>query len=604
MSNKKKFEKNITKKLEKMYAAAKKNPNTESRLLFVSGKYGFSVIRLEETPGSGKSFVDFADLIMDETVINAVSTSNTGLRQNIGSLKVSMYDGDSLARSFDAKRSVFGTPVDYAKMQGIDLDEASDRQRDNYVDNPDGRKAVIMHVAGTNEGLKFKNLYEQATTHIEKLKQELNEAHEKDAEDHKKIEELEKKVLDAGKSLTFCYAKNTQLQKEKDAILAQLSAIKEDREERDQFCDKMKPTTNEDTNVDASANDAAEELETIIDVLSDEDAVEALAETSKATLKIKDDNIDYGVVENKPFESPVHNDDLPDDYMITLLQNTKKPYNLRTIFKLQSNIYNKIEPDVYDALIGISDPRTTNVRKFSRTAYAAAIALSVPEGYVGIFIGHLIEDYNCGNFKPTDPKYVPKDFPKFLKSLYPDITRIHRLLHTNIQLLPYVYKKETNGVLEYFTIGARPYNNPSDIKLNNPSDIKLEDKYVAIPKFADPYDFLEYKETRALVMIFNQMSLTKRRRRPIQFSLNDLESSVDGKDQVQTLKDQINRYIAADEAGLIELGCNNPDEILKYGLWFYPVVWAYSANKFPIKKVSTKSTDEISSEPKQDSNEK
>ena len=134
MSNKKKFEKNITKKLKKMYAASKKNPNVESRLLFVSGKYGFSVIRLEETPGSGKSFVDFADLIMIETVINALSASNTSLRQNIGSVKVSMYDGDSLARSFDVKRSVFGTPVDYAKMQGIDLDEASDRQMDNYID--------------------------------------------------------------------------------------------------------------------------------------------------------------------------------------------------------------------------------------------------------------------------------------------------------------------------------------------------------------------------------------------------------------------------------------------------------------------------------------
>lgn len=594
MSNKKKFEKNITKKLEKMYAAAKKNPNVESRLLFVSGKYGFSVIRMEEVPESGQSFVDSAEMVMNKTVAKALSASNTNTRPGFGSIKTRLYDGHSLANSFGTKRDVIGSSVDYAKMQGIDLDEASDRQRDNYVDHPDKRGAVVMQTNAPHMGLQIKNLYEQSTTHIEKLKQELNEAHEKAAEDRKKIEELEKKVLDAGKSLTFCYAKNTQLQKEKDAILAQLSAIKEDREERDKFCDKMRPITNEDTNVDASANDAAEELETVSDVLSDEDAVEAL------TLNTKEDNIDYGVVVNEPFESPVHKDELPDDYMITLLQNTKKPYNLRTIFKLQSNIYNdvynEIMPGVYNALIGISDPRTTNVRKFSRTAYAAAIALSVPEGYVGIFIRQLIEDYNCGNFKPTDPKYVPKDFPKFLKSLYPDIARIHRLLHTNIQLLPYVYKKENNGVLEYFTIGARPYNNPSDIK--------LEDKYVAIPKFADPYDFLEYKETRALVMIFDQMSLTKRRRRPIQFSLNDVESSMDGKDRVQTLKDQIDRYIAADEAGLIDLGCNNPDEILRYGLWFYPVVFAYSANKFPIKNVSTKSTDEISSEPKQDSNEK
>lgn len=596
MSNKKKFEKNITKKLEKMYARAKKNPSTESRLLFVSGKYGFSVIRMEEKPGSGKSFVDFADLIMSETVINAVSTSNTGLRQNIASLKVSMYDGDSLARSFDAKRSVFGTPVDYAKMQGIDLDEASDRQRDNYVDHSDGRKAVIMHVNGTNEGLKFKNLYEQATTHIEKLKQELNEAHEKAAEDRKKIEELEKKVLDAGKNLTFCYAKNTQLQNEKDAILAQLSAIKEDREERDKFCDKMTSTTNEDTNADASANDAAEELETIIDVLSDEDAVEALAENSKTTLDTKEDVSVYTFVVNTPFTSPVHNDELPDNYMVTLLQNTKKPYNLRTIFKLQSYIYGVIEPDVYEALIGIHDPRTTNIRKFSRTAYAAAIALSVPEGYVGTLIKRLIEDYKCGNFIPTDPKYVPKDFPELLKSLYPDIARMQRLLHTDIKKLPYLYKKENKNGTKYFTVGARPYDNPSEII--------DADYYIAIPKDANPYDFLEYNATKELIMIFDCSSHS--RRVPIQRIMNDVDSSVfrDEYDKISTMRDQINRYIAADEAGLISIDCNNPDEILKNGLWFYPVVWAYSAKKLPVKNEPTKITDEISSEPKQDSNEK
>lgn len=602
MSNKKKFEKNITKKLEKMYAAAKKNPSAESRLLFVSGKYGFSVIRMEEVPGSGQSFVDSAEMVMNKTVAKALSASNTNTRPGFGSIKTRLYDGHSLANSFGTKRDVIGSSVDYAKMQGIDLDEASDRQRDNYVDHPDKRGAVVMQTNAPHMGLQIKNLYEQSTTHIEKLKQELKEAHEKAAEDRKKIEELEKKVLDAGKSLTFCYAKNTQLQKEKDAILAQLSAIKEDREERDQFCDKMKPTTNEDTNVDASANDAAEELETIIDVLSDEDAVEALAETSKtvdaqgSTPNTEEGASVYKFAVNKPFESPVHKDELPDDYMITLLQNTKKPYNLRTIFKLQSNIYNdvynEIMPNVYTALIGISDPRTTNVRKFSRTAYAAAIALSVPEGYVGIFIGHLIEDYNCGNFKPTDPKYVPEDFPKFLKSLYPDIARIHRLLHTDTTKLPYVYKKENDGVTEYFTIGPRPYEKSSEIK--------SEGQFVVIPKYVDPYDFLEYEKTRELVMVFDQITLKNRRGRSIQFSLDNAES----KGQIESLKYQINRYIAADDAGLIDLGCKTSDDILSYGLWFYPVVLAYSAKKLPVKNKPTKITDEISSAPKQDSNEK
>ena len=260
--------------------------------------------------------------------------------------------------------------------------------------------------------------------------------------------------------------------------------------------------------------------------------------------------------------------------MLTLLQNTKKPYNLRTIFKLQSNIYEEIERAVYLNLIGIRDPRTINIRKFSRTAYAVAIALSVPEGYVGSFIKRLIEDYNCGNFKPTDPKYVPKDFPKFLKSLYPDIDRIHRLLHiTDIRELPYVCKKEVGTSTEYYMIGARPYDNPSYIRDT--------DYYIAIPKNANPYDFLEYDKTKELVMIFSR-STHNNKHRPIQLIMDDVDSSVfrDEYDKISTMRDQINRYIAADEAGLISIGCNNPDEILMNGLWFYPVVWGYTVDKF------------------------
>ena len=183
MSNKKKFEKNISKKLKKMYAAAKLNPNTESRLLFVSGKYGFSVIRMDEVPGSGQSFVDSAEVVMNKTVARAISTGNTNNRPGIGSIKTRMYDGQSLANSYDAKRDVIPSSVDYAKMQGIDLDEAADRQRDNYVDHPDGRKATIMQTNAGHIGLDIKRLYDKGIEERTKLKHELNEAHEKAAKD-------------------------------------------------------------------------------------------------------------------------------------------------------------------------------------------------------------------------------------------------------------------------------------------------------------------------------------------------------------------------------------------------------------------------------------
>ena len=139
--------------------------------------------------------------------------------------------------------------------------------------------------------------------------------------------------------------------------------------------------------------------------------------------------------------------------------------------------------------------------------------------------------------------------------------------------LPYVCKKEVGTSTEYYMIGARPYDNPSDIRDT--------DYYIAIPKNANPYDFLEYDKTKELIMIFDCFSHSNRRV-PIQRIMNDVDSSVfrDEYDKISTMRDQINRYIAADEAGLIAIGCNNPDEILMNGLWFYPVVWGYTVDKF------------------------
>ena len=549
MSNKKKFEKNITKKLEKMYAAAKKNPSVESRLLFVSGKYGFSVIRMEEIPGSGRSFVDSAEFVMNKTVAKALSTSNMYISQNIGSIKARMYDGQSLANSFDAKRDVIGSSVDYAKMQGIDLDEVSDRQRDNYVDHPDGRKVTCMRVDGTNL-----NIFEKVFADKKKLEQELKEAHDKAAEDYETIQKLIKEVGDL----------KIQLGKQNEMIF------------------QLKHPTPIEASSIVPVSEKPNALSTI--VMDMNTKIDKLAEKVDGTETEEEEPEEepeeelssvFGVtIGKKPFESPVHKDELPDDYMLTLLQNTKKPYNLRTIFKLQSNIYEEIEHAVHLNLIGIRDPRTANVRNFSRTAYAVAIALSVPESYVGSFMRRLIDDYKYADFKPTDPKYLPEDFPNFVESLYPDIARIHRLLQiTDVRELPYVCKKEVGTSTEYYMIGARPYDNPSDIRDT--------DYYIAIPKNANPYDFLEYDKTKELIMIFDCFSHSNRRV-PIQRIMNDVDSSVfrDEYDKISTMRDQINRYIAADEAGLIAIGCNNPDEILMNGLWFYPVVWGYTVDKF------------------------
>ena len=83
-----------------------------------------------------------------------------------------------------------------------------------------------------------------------------------------------------------------------------------------------------------------------------------------------------------------------------------------------------------------------------------------------------------------------------------------------------------------------------------------------------------------------------------------MESPMGKKDKVQTLEDQIIRYIAAENEGLITLDYHTLDELLEKGLWFYPVVQAWSEPKYLVKYAPANVQTEISSEPKQDSNEK
>lgn len=576
MSKKNKnIEKYVAKRLSKLIDSMSEYSSAcECRISVISGKYGFAVINTAKAPTDNHSIMDYLNKLMKSKTYHALNNDITydfvhpiDMRE----LKARIYDGTDLKYVTSTKLSLSKkSEPDYAKMQGIDLDEAADRQMDNFIDTTNERKSLVLHKTTAEDKQLFQlyeknkelerriesinrdmegsaKAYEKQKADLEAKENELKHAYDKAAEDYTTIQKLTKEVGDL----------KIQIGKQNETIF------------------QLKHPTPIETTSIVPVSEKHNELSTIVKDMNTK--IDKLAEKVDG-VETKEDRPEEsnllsacGVTmrKKKLLEFPVHKDELPDDYMLTLLQHVEKPYNLRMIFKLQSDIYDKIDPDVYDALIGIKDPRITNVRNFSRTAYAAAIALSVPEGYVGSFIRRLIDDYKYADFKPTDSKYVPDDFPNFLESLYPDIARIHRLLHsTDKRDLPYVYKKEVGISTEYYMIGARPYDNPSDIK--------QEDQYVAIPKSANPYDFLEFDKTRELVMVFDQLILKNRRHRPIQFSLDDVESSMNGEDHVRTLKDQINRYIAADEAGLIAIDCNNPDEILKNGLWFYPVVWGYT----------------------------
>lgn len=570
MSNKKKFEKNITKKLEKMYAASKKNPNVESRLLFVSGKYGFSVIRLEETPGSGKSFVDFADLIMSETVINALSASNTSLRQNIGSVKVSMYDGDSLARSFDAKRSVFGTPVDYAKMQGIDLDEASDRQMDNYIDTTNERKALVLHKTTAEDKQLFQlyeknkelerrieainrdmegsaKAYEKQKADLEAKETELKHAYDKAAEDYTTIQKLTKEVGDL----------KIQIGKQNETIfqLKHPTPIE---------ASSIVPATVKPTTI-STLSTIVTDMNTKIDKLAEKvDSVETKEDKPE---KPKGPNYAYPVVLLRPKNN--REIELDDEYAFRRLDEIKKPYRLRDIFKIVHNeMYTEIHDNVYNLLGEIENPITTQVQKFPRQAYALAIALAAPASYVSAFRDRLIKDYRKGDFVPTRKSCIPENFENLLECLYPEICRIQQILFHDINRLPYVYKKYSkNGLYTFYMIGAKSYDTPDEVPTKT---------YVAIPKDEEPYEYINLGRKEKLMYVLEHGQCMKKRD-PLA-AMNDCEYGPERlySDYPHTLKDQIDEMIGASEETIIALDTTDPEEVYKTQLRYYPIYPAYT----------------------------
>lgn len=570
MSNKKKFEKNITKKLEKMYAASKKNPNVESRLLFVSGKYGFSVIRLEETPGSGKSFVDFADLIMSETVINALSASNTSLRQNIGSVKVSMYDGDSLARSFDAKRSVFGTPVDYAKMQGIDLDEASDRQMDNYIDTTNERKALVLHKTTAEDKQLFQlyeknkelerrieaikrdiegsqKAYEKQKADLEAKETELKHAYDKSAEDYETIQKLTKEVGDLKIQIG---KQNEMIFQLKHPTPIEASSI---------VPVSVKPTTI------SALSTIVTDMNTKIDKLAEKvDSVETKEDRPE---KPTGPDYAYPVVLLRPKDN--REIELEDEYAFRRLDEIKKPYRLRDIFKIVHNeMYTEIHDNVYNLLGEIENPITTQVQKFPRQAYALAIALAAPASYVSAFRDRLIKDYRKGDFVPTRKSCIPENFENLLECLYPEICRIQQILFHDINRLPYVYKKYSkNGLYTFYMIGARSYDTPDEVPTKT---------YVAIPKDEEPYEYINLGRKEKLMYVLEHGQCMKKRD-PLA-AMNDCEYGPERlySDYPHTLKDQIDEMIGASEETIITLDTTDPEEVYKTQLHYYPIYPAYT----------------------------
>ena len=567
MSKKNKLEKRVLKKLHKLMAQTSNVSDHESRLVMVTGPYGFSVVRMEEDPNStSMHIVDRYFHLMNTSIHSALGT-NTGSKekQKPNTIRLVPYDGATLK---DISKQDFNySQPDYAKMQGIDLDEAADRQMDNYIDTADARKAHVMHKTTAEDKQLFQlyeknkelerrieainrdmegsqKAYEKQKADLEAKETELKHAYDKAAEDYETIQKLTKEVGDL----------KIQIGKQNETIfqLKHPTPIE---------ASSIVPATVKPNTLSTIVTD----MNTKIDKLAEKvDGVETKEDKPE---KPTGPDYAYPVALLRP---KVNREiELEDKYAFRRLDEIKKPYRLRDIFKIvHTEMYTEIHDNVYNLLGEIENPITTQVQKFPRQAYALAIALAAPASYVSAFRDRLIKDYRKGDFVPTRKSCIPENFENLLECLYPEICRIQQILFHDTNKLPYVYKKYSkNGLYTFYMIGARSYDTPDEVPTKT---------YVAIPKDEEPYEYINLGRKEKLMYVLEHGQCLKKR--DLLAAMNDCEYGPERlySDYPHTLKDQIDEMIGASEETIITLDTTDPEEVYKTQLRYYPIYPAYT----------------------------
>lgn len=577
MSKKNKLEKRVLKKLHKLMAQTANVSDHESRLVMVTGPYGFSVVRMEEDPNSTSMHIVDRYFHLMHTSIHSALGTNTGSKekQKPKTIRLVPYDGTTLK---DISKQDFNySQPDYAKMQGIDLDEAADRQTDNFIDTTNERKALVLHKTTAEDNQLFQlyeknkelerrieainrdmegsqKAYEKQNADLEAKETELKHAYDKAAEDYRTIQKLTKEVGDL----------KIQLGKQA-AMISQLKSTTDENTE-----DDGKEATLSTTIVPTSVKPAAlstivTDMNTKIDKLAEKvDSVETKEDKPE---KPKGPDYAYPVALLRPKDN--REIELEDEYAFRRLDEIKKPYRLRDIFKIVHNeMYTEIHDNVYNLLGEIENPITTQVQKFPRQAYALAIALAAPASYVSAFRDRLIKDYRKEDFVPTRKSCIPENFENLLECLYPEICRIQQILFHDTNKLPYVYKKYSkNGLYTFYMIGAKSYDTPDEVPTKT---------YVAIPKDEEPYEYIKFGREEKLMYVLEHGQCMKKRD-PLA-AMNDCEYGPERlySDYPHTLKDQIDEMIGASEETIITLDTTDPEEVYKTQLRYYPIYPAYT----------------------------
>lgn len=566
--SKTKIEKRVIKKLHKLMKQSGSVTGRESRLVLVTGPYGFSVVRMVECEdGQLTNFVSKYCQLFNTSTRTALGT-NMGAKevQKPKTIRLIPYDGTTFKR---ISKTVFNSDPqpDYAKMQGIDLDEAADRQMDNYVDSTNTRKPSGFYKPSAKDKQLFdlyeqnkelerriealkrdmegsQKVYEKQKTDLEAKETELKRAYDKAAEDYESIQELTKEVGEL----------KIQLGKQTEMIFQ----LKHPKPEASIRIVPVKPDASSLSSVVSNMNTKIDKL---AEKVENAETKEDKPETPKGP------NYTYPVTLLRPKDN--REIELEDEYAFRCLDEIKKPYSLRDIFKFVHNeMYTEIHDNVYNLLGEIENPIRTQVKKFPRQAYALAIALAAPASYVSAFRDRLIEDYRKGNFVPTRKNCMPENFENLLEGLYPEICRIQNILFRDTNRLSYVYKKYSkNGLYTFYMIGAKSYDTPDEVPTKT---------YVAIPKDEEPYEYIEFGREKKLMYVLEHGKCMKKRD-PLA-AMNDCEYGPERiySDYPHTLKDQIEDMIKASEKSIITLDTTDPEEVYKTQLRYYPIYPAYT----------------------------
>lgn len=578
MSKKNKnIEKYVAKRLSKLIDSMSEYSSAcECRISVISGKYGFAVINTAKAPTDNHSIMDYLNKLMESKTYHALNNDITydfvhpiDMRE----LKARIYDGTDLKYVTSTKLSLSKkSEPDYAKMQGIDLDEAADRQMDNYIDTADARKSeIIKNASGVEKELLVRAQIESIVKSNVKLKHQL-ESYKRDMEGSQKAYEKQKADLEAKETeLKHAYDKAAVDYETIQKLTKEVGDLKIQIGKQNETIFQLKHPTP----IEASSIVPASVKPTTLSIITDmNNKIDKLAEKVDG-VETKEDKPEkptgpdyaYPVVLLRPKDN--REIELEDEYAFRRLDEIKKPYRLRDIFKIVHNeMYTEIHDNVYNLLGEIENPITTQVQKFPRQAYALAIALAAPASYVSAFRDRLIKDYRKGDFVPTRKSCIPENFENLLECLYPEICRIQQILFHDINRLPYVYKKyDKNGLYTFYMIGAKSYDTPDEVPTKT---------YVAIPKDEEPYEYINLGRKEKLMYVLEHGQCMKKRD-PLA-AMNDCEYGPERlySDYPHTLKDQIDEMIGASEETIITLDTTDPEEVYKTQLRYYPIYPAYT----------------------------